>query len=133
MISISNPHLPEQLRDLFINLRREIPDITGLALVSSDGRIIDHDWHANDMEPDKIGAVASTLLGFGKKTIEILSTGKFLQVLLQSTDATIGVYSAGPRLVLIVSMKQSGNVGILNLQSRKKASEIAVLFQNEEI
>lgn len=133
MATFSNPLLADKLKEFFSGLRKEVPDIMGLALVSSDGRIIDHDWQSQDMEPDKIGAIASTLLGFGKKTIEILSTGKFLQVLLQSTDATIGVYSAGPRLVLIVSMKQSGNVGILNLQSRKKAAEIAVLFQNEEI
>ncbi|NTW50222.1 MAG: hypothetical protein HGB19_10940 [Chlorobiales bacterium] len=132
-MATSNPVLSEKLKEFFTNLRKEVPDIMGLALVSSDGRIIEHDWRAQDMEPDKVGAIASTLLGFGKKTIEILSTGKFLQVLLQSTDATIGVYSAGPRLVLIVSMKQSGNVGILNLQSRKKAAEISVLFQNEEV
>jgi|GEM_PF-2005442 len=120
--------LSAKISSIFSHLKTDIPGINGLALLSSDGRILAHDWPGKSLEPDKLGAIGSTLLGFGKKTIEILSTGHLLQVLLQSTESTIGVFSAGPQMVLMVSMGQDSNIGILCHQSRKKAEDIAKLI-----
>ena len=128
MSVIENTAVAERLKEIFKQLKNDVPGVTGIAIVSSDGRILAHDWHSKELEPDKLGAIGSTLLGFGKKTIEILSTGHFLQVLLQSTDGTVGVYSAGPKMVLMVSMGKEANHGILNHQSRRRAQEIADLF-----
>ncbi len=124
-----------KVSSIFNHLKNDIPGIKGLALVSSDGRILAHDWPGKSLEPDKLGAIGSTLLGFGKKTIEILSTGQLHQVLLQSSDGSIGVFSAGPQMVLMVSMGQESNIGILCHQSRKKAEEISqllVIYDNNE-
>lgn len=115
---------------LFERLRSEVPQVDGLAVVSSDGRIIRHDWRnaVDAATPDKLAAIASALLGLGRKTIEILSTGNFLQVMLQSTDGVISVYSAGAKAVLIVQMEQSGSLGMLNLRARQAATDLETLF-----
>jgi uncharacterized protein len=114
--------------DLLSSIQIEIPDVTGYALVSSDGRIIHHDWSGSTVDSGKIGAIASALLGLGKKSIEILSSGNFQQVVLQSSEETICVYGAGARTVLIVSMKNTGSLGMLNHVCRLKAAEIEALM-----
>ncbi len=120
------------LQQIFTTLRNDVPEIDGLSVVTSDGKVIDAQW-SNNIEIDKVGAVGSALLGLGKKAIEILSRGGLLQVVLQSTEGMLSVYSAGDRSVLIVHMSNAGNLGMLNLYARKAASEIAKNFEGEDL
>ncbi|MBC8043819.1 MAG: roadblock/LC7 domain-containing protein [Rhizobacter sp.] len=122
-----------QILEILSSIQAELPDVSGYALVSSDGRIIHHDWKGSSVDTGKIGAIASALLGLGKKSIEILASGDFQQVVLQSTEETICVYSAGSRTVLIVSMNNTGNLGMLNHICRKKADEIEELTEKEKL
>lgn len=92
-----------KLQEIFATLRSDVPEIDGMSIVTSDGKVIDAQW-SNSVEIDKVGAVGSALLGLGKKAIEILSRGDLLQVVLQSTEGMLSVYSAGDRSVLIVHM-----------------------------
>lgn len=116
------------------SLQTELPDVLGYALVSSDGRIIHHNWKgSSNVDTGKIGAIASALLGLGKKSIEILASGDFQQVVLQSTEEMVCVYSISSRTVLIVSMNNTGNLGMLNHVCRKKAKEIEALTEEAKL
>ena len=110
--------------ELFIDvasmLHQENPTIDGVALVSSDGRILQHQWK-QAVDPDKIGAIGAAVLGLGKKAIEVLSKGEFLQVVLQSSFGMLAVYGASDQAVLIVSTVGTGNLGMLNLSCRQAA------------
>ncbi|MCK9408083.1 MAG: roadblock/LC7 domain-containing protein [Bacteriovoracaceae bacterium] len=120
------------LRLVFNQLQNDVPEIDGMSVVTSDGKVIEAQW-SNNIEIDKVGAVGSALLGLGKKAIEILSRGELLQVVLHSTEGMLSVYSAGERSVLIVHMSNAGNLGMLNLYARKAASTIAEQMRNEEL
>jgi predicted regulator of Ras-like GTPase activity (Roadblock/LC7/MglB family) len=119
---------PLSLQSLFSSLRAEIKEINGLAVVSSDGRVIASDWHSGGVDVGKIGAIASALLGLGKKSVEILSEGEFQQVVLQSSSNVVSVYSAGAFAMLIASMSNTGNLGMLNILAKRKAAEISTLI-----
>jgi hypothetical protein len=120
-----------EFRQIAKDLQLENPEIDGVALVSSDGRIIGHHWN-NGTEPDKIGAVGAALLGLGKKAIQVLSSGQFLQVVLQSTGGTLAIYGAGEKAVLIVSTCKDGNLGMLNLCCRLGAARLATLIDEDQ-
>ncbi|MFA6467557.1 MAG: roadblock/LC7 domain-containing protein [Bacteroidota bacterium] len=120
------------LRGIFQQLQTDVPEIDGLSVVTSDGKVIDAQW-SNNIEIDKVGAVGSALLGLGKKAIEILSRGGLLQVVLQSTEGMLSVYSAGSRSVLIIHMSNEGNLGMLNLYARTAATAIADSLKEEDL
>ncbi len=119
----------QQLKDIFAALRKEIPEINGMAIVSSDGKVISHDWQLSPIEPDMIGAVAAAILGLGRKTVKVLAKGDFMHVILESTNGTISVYGAGPRAVLIVGMNKDANIGLLNLLARIATARIAKMLE----
>ncbi|MFA6457433.1 MAG: roadblock/LC7 domain-containing protein [Bacteroidota bacterium] len=120
------------LHQVFQQLQNDVPEIDGLSVVTSDGKVIDAQW-SNNIEIDKVGAVGSALLGLGKKAIEILSRGGLLQVVLQSTEGMLSVYSAGSHSVLIIHMSNAGNLGMLNLYARKAAATIAETLKDEDL
>jgi predicted regulator of Ras-like GTPase activity (Roadblock/LC7/MglB family) len=119
------------LQQIFVSLRNNVPEIDGISVVTSDGKVVDAQW-ASNIEIDKVGAVGSALLGLGKKAIEILSRGGFLQVVLQSTEGMLSVYGAGEQMVLIIHMSNTGNLGMLNLYARKAALDISEKSRSEE-
>lgn len=118
----------DKLSSLLQELRAEVKEVKGYAIVSSDGRVLYSDWHDQSTDAGKIGAIASALIGLGRKSIEVLAEGDFQQVVLQSSSNAICVYSAGPFAVLIVSMDANGNLGMLNILARRKAAEISDLI-----
>jgi predicted regulator of Ras-like GTPase activity (Roadblock/LC7/MglB family) len=120
----------EQFLEIVQDLKSANPEIDGVALVSSDGRIVDHVWNGG-VEPDKIGAVGAAMLGLGKKAIQVISNGDFLQVVLQSTGGMLAIYSAGDRAVLLVSTGRNGNLGLLNLYCRDAAIRLGGLVEEE--
>ncbi|MFA5833050.1 MAG: roadblock/LC7 domain-containing protein [Bacteroidota bacterium] len=120
------------LQQVFKQLQSDVPEIDGMSVVSSDGKVIEAQW-SSTIEIDKVGAVGSALLGLGKKAIEILSRGELLQVVLHSTEGMLSVYSAGDRSVLIVHMSNAGNLGMLNLYARTAASSIAANLREEDL
>lgn len=117
-------------QNIATDLRRQNINIDGVALVSSDGRILQHNW-GNAIDPDKIGAIGAALLGLAKKTIQILSNGEFHQVVLQSSQGMLAVYSAGDQAVLLVSTIGLENLGMLNLSCRQAARLLAQAMDNE--
>lgn len=116
------------LQEIFQQLQSDTPEIQGIALVSSDGMIMDHYWRSG-IEPDKVGAMGAALLGLGKKAIQVLSNGEFLQVVIQSSGGMLGVYGCGERAVLIANMSKEGNLGQLNLYCRRAAARIAEVIK----
>ncbi len=120
--------MEERLLDIFNNLQSAIPEIEGIAAVTSDGRILSHTWKVHSVEPDKVAALAAAMLGLGKKTIQILTTGDFQQVAVQSTTGIISIYAAGGRSVLIVQVAKAENLGIVNLYAREAAKKIETIL-----
>jgi uncharacterized protein len=114
---------------IFSPIRTEIPEVNGLAVVSSDGRILANDWNNSGVDSGKLGAIASALLGLGKKSVEILADGDFQQIVLQSTASVVSVFSAGRFGVLIVSMSAKGNMGLLNIHARQKSAELSRILE----
>ena len=122
---MSNNTMPtfDDLTPILRSLENDIPQLNGVALISADGRVLSHYWHG-DLDPDKIGAIGAALLGLGKKAIEILSRGDFLQVILQSSEGMLGIYGAGEKAVMIVNVTKECNLGLLNLYAHQLAEKI---------
>jgi uncharacterized protein len=121
----------QELSHLFQALRREVPSVAGLALVSSDGCVVHQDWH-DAMEADKAGAITAALLGLGKKAIDVCSAGEFQTVVVQSTTSAICVYGAGEEAVLMALLTGHAELGLLNYQARATCRLIALLLAGDQ-
>ena len=113
-----------QFQEVFGSMMTDIPDIVGIAAVTSDGRILSYRWNALGLEVDKVAALASATLGLGKKTIQVIDGGEFQQVAVVSHQGIIAIYSAGAKTVLLVHLRNPKQLGMLNLIARDAVARI---------
>jgi len=72
-----------------------------------------------------MAAAATTL---GRKVSETMNAGALGEVSVQADEGALFVYSAGAKAVLVVLSPQGGNAGLIHLEARDTAKQIAELF-----
>jgi predicted regulator of Ras-like GTPase activity (Roadblock/LC7/MglB family) len=113
----------ERLQALIRELRQAVPEIGGVMVASTDGLALATDFPAQ--EADRAAAMAATALGLGKRIVQTTGRGEFQEVVVRGGDGYLVVYAAGPTGVLAVQAPQEANLGLVHLESRRIAREVA--------
>lgn len=102
-------------------------DLAGALVASQDGLVMASHLPIG-LEDVRVGALATGLFKLSTRTIVQLNRGEFTHLLVQSTKGTIVVMSAGSKATLVTLAHKNANMGMMFLEAREAAEEIAQIF-----
>jgi len=110
----------ERLRDLQVSSL----DIEGSALVSLDGLIM-----ASSLPPvveeDRVSAMSAAMLSLGERIAGELGRGVLEQVYVRGQDGYVVLRAVGEEAVLTVLARDTAKLGLLLLDMRRAAEDLA--------
>jgi len=114
----------QQLQGILKSLVTNTPDVEGAAMVSDDGLVISAVLPAGTDE-DRVSAMAAALLSLGERTSSELQRGSLEQVYVKGDSGYIILMQAGEECVLEVIAGGSAKLGMVLLDSKRAAAELA--------
>jgi len=126
---------PEAFQKNIEALRAAIPELRAVLIGSTEGLPIAH-WIGGAADPsrvaamaDRIAAMAAAAMNLGKRVSESISLGALVEISVTGGEGQIFVYSAGTTGLLTVVAQKGGNAGLVHLESREVANDVAELFE----
>ncbi len=117
----------EALQQTLTALRSAIPEVRGVLVASTDGLPIAQNLSGTE-DPNRVAAMAATALGLGKRIADTLSAGTLSETSVSGSNGQIYLYAAGTKGVLVVVAAANANVGLIHLEARDAARNIAALL-----
>jgi predicted regulator of Ras-like GTPase activity (Roadblock/LC7/MglB family) len=117
----------EALTSQIADLCDALPDVHGVLLATSDGLPIAHSL-SNGSDPARLSAMAVAAAKLGARVSNAIDTGEVAEVSIRAGKGDLFVYTAGNQVVLAVLSPKNGNAGLINLEARNTASQIAALL-----
>ena len=126
---------PEAFQKNIELLRAAIPELRAVLIGSTEGLPVAH-WIAGNADPsrvaamaDRIAAMAAAAMNLGQRVSESISLGALVEISVTGVEGQIFVYSAGTKGLLTVIAPKGGNAGLVHLESREVANDVAELFE----
>jgi len=98
-------------------------DVTGVAAVSMDGIVLVSRLSA-DVNEDRLGAVAATMMGVTRRVSGELRIGAAEEIIMKAREGLFMVFPIGEQNLLAVHMRQGANLGLVRLEAREAAAAI---------
>ena len=117
----------EVLANEIENLCSAIPELDGVLLASVDGLPIAHSLD-NAADPSRIAAMAVAAANLGARVSNALETGAIAEVNIRASEGNLFVYSVSDKAVLAVLGPSHSNAGLIHLEARNTAQDLAKLF-----
>jgi uncharacterized protein len=114
----------DMLNSLLSQLNSSSTDIEASAIISVDGLIIASMLPAG-MDEDRVGAMSAAMLSLGDRTSQELARGSMEQVLVKGDKGYVLMTYAGDNAVLTVLTKPSAKLGLVFLDVKRTAAEVA--------
>ncbi len=112
-----------RLRDL----QASSPDVEASAVVSVDGLTLASAL-PGDVEEDRVSAMSAAMLSLGERIASELGRGKLDQVYIRGEVGYVVLMAVGLEAVLTVLARQQAKLGLLFLDMRRAADDLAKLF-----
>lgn len=113
----------ERLRDLQISS----PDIEAAAIVSVDGLPIASSL-PQGVEEDRVSAMSAAMLSLGERIATELGRGMLDEVYVKGEKGYVILRAVGEEAVLTVLARQQAKLGLLFLDMRRAAEELASIL-----
>lgn len=98
-------------------------DMIGAVAVSIDGLVLAAQM-ASDINAERVGAVAATMVGVARRVSNELKIGLAEEVILKSQQGMFVVLPAGDQGLVAVNVRQGSNLGMVRLETRDAAASI---------
>ncbi len=117
----------EMILSVLSDLNGSSADITASAVISTDGLIIASLLPAQ-LDEDRVGAMNAAMLTLGDRSSTELGCGALEQVMVKGKDGYILMTHAGADAVLSVLARPTAKLGLIFLDARRAAENIAKLI-----
>jgi predicted regulator of Ras-like GTPase activity (Roadblock/LC7/MglB family) len=117
----------EMIASILSDLNGSSGDIEASAVISTDGLIISSLLPAQ-MDEDRVGAMNAAMLTLGDRSAQELGRGELEQVMVKGSKGYILMTYAGDQAVLSVITKSSAKLGLIFLDAKRAAENIAKLL-----
>ena len=107
-------------------LQMNTPDIEASAVVSVDGLIMASNL-PNDVEEDRVSAMSAAMLSLGERIAGELRRGALSLVFVQGEDGYVILISIGEDAVLTALAQSRAKLGLIFLDMKRTAKELAHL------
>lgn len=112
----------ERLRDM----RSTSPDIEASAVVSVDGLTIASDLPATT-EEDRVSAMSAAMLSLGERIASELGRGDLDQVYVRGDNGYVLLNAVGEEAVLTVLARRDAKLGLVFLDTKRAAADLAAM------
>ena len=116
----------DELNQQLSQLRSAVPELRGALVASSDGLAIAHSLSSGDAA--RMAAMVATALGLGKRISDTFGAGVFQETAVAGVNGQVFIYSCGNRGVLAAIAPAGANIGLINIEARDAAKNIAQLL-----
>lgn len=114
----------EQIAQILDQLRENAGnDVSGVAAVGMDGIVLVSRMSA-DVNADRVGAVAATMIGVTRRVSNELRMGMPGEAIIQADKGLFMVIPASEQSLLAVNLRQGANLGMVRLEARDAADKI---------
>jgi predicted regulator of Ras-like GTPase activity (Roadblock/LC7/MglB family) len=117
----------EMIQSVLSDLNSSSGDIEASAVISTDGLVISSMLPAT-MDEDRVGAMNAAMLALGDRSARELARGELEQVMVKGDKGYILMTYAGTDAVLSVIAKASAKLGLIFLDTKRAAENIAKLL-----
>ena len=120
----------EELEKVLNSLEDKVSDITGSAVIRTNGLVIASAL-PGDSNERMLAAMSAALLGTSKRSAETLfEKGQFKSLNLELDKGNMFLVSAG-KVILVAITNQEPNIGLITLEMEDASNEISKIFQTE--
>lgn len=98
-------------------------DVAGVAAVSMDGIVLVSRM-ATDVNADRVGAVAATMMGVTRRVSGELKIGAAEETIIKSDNGLFLVLPVGDQSLLAVNLREGANLGMVRLEARDAVKAI---------
>jgi len=112
------------LTSILTELNGTSADIEASGIISTDGLMIASVLPAG-MDEDRVGAMSAAMLSLGDRTAQELARGTLEQVLIKGDNGYVLMTYAGPESVLTVLAKPNAKLGLIFLDVKRAANNVA--------
>lgn len=116
----------EQMQQVLRTLVTSTPDVEGAAVVSVDGLVLTSVLPAG-MDEDRVSAMAAALLSLGERSSGELQRGALEQVYVKGSNGYLVLAQVGSEAVLQVIAGPAAKLGMVFLDMKRAAQELARL------
>jgi|HigsolmetaAR202D_1030399.scaffolds.fasta_scaffold09044_1 predicted regulator of Ras-like GTPase activity (Roadblock/LC7/MglB family) len=114
----------EVLEQLMVNSGN---DMLGAVAVSMDGIVLASRM-ATDVNADRVGAVAATMVGVTRRVSNELKIGLTEEAIIKADNGFFMVLPAGEQSLLAVTLRQGANLGMVRIEARDAATSISKIL-----
>ncbi|GBD08637.1 roadblock/LC7 domain-containing protein [Thermoflexus sp.] len=114
----------ERMIERLKELQASTPDIEASAVVSLDGLIMASALPA-DVEEDRVSAMSAAMLSLGERIASELGRGALDQVYIRGERGYVVLMAVGEEAVLTVLARPQAKLGLLFLDMRRAAEDLA--------
>jgi uncharacterized protein len=98
-------------------------DVVGAAAVSMDGIVLVSRM-APEVNADRVGAVAATMMGVTRRVSGELKIGLTEETIIKADNGLFMVLPAGDQSLLAVNLRAGANLGLVRIEARDAARSI---------
>ncbi len=117
----------ELMVDRLRELQTSTTDVEASAIVSVDGLIIASALPTN-VEEDRVSAMSAAMLSLGERIAGELRRGLLEQVYIKGDQGYVLLMSVGEDAVLTVLAREGAKLGLIFLDMRRAAEDLATLL-----
>ena len=117
----------EQMVERLRNMQAAAPDIEASAIVSVDGLIMASALQQG-VEEDRVSAMSAAMLSLGERISGELGRGGLEQVYIKGDKGSIVLTAIGEEAVLTALAREQSKLGLLFLDMRRAAQDLAKLI-----
>lgn len=117
----------EMMVDRLRDLQAGTPDIEASAVVSVDGLIMASSLPSG-VDEDRISAMSAAMLSLGDRIAHELKRGTLDRVYISGSDGIIVLMAVGEEAVLTVLARSSAKLGLIFLDMKRAADDLARLL-----
>lgn len=116
----------ELMQQVLRTLVSTTPDVEGAAMVTIDGLPLASALPSG-VDEDRVSAMAAAVLSLGERTADELRRGTLEQVYVKGSDGYVILMQTGKDAVLQVIVGPAGKLGMVLLDLKRAAQELARL------
>ncbi|MFC6592834.1 roadblock/LC7 domain-containing protein [Deinococcus lacus] len=114
-----------RLTEAVTSLRRAVPKLRGALIATTDGLPIAQSFDDRS-DADRVAAMAATAVGLGRRINHNLGTGDLTELSVLASGGQVSLYVIGKKGVLAVVSPMGMNLGVVNMEAREVADEVAL-------
>lgn len=115
----------EQIAEILDRLNANAgTDVAGVAAVGMDGIVLVSRMSA-EVNADRVGAVAATMMGVTRRVSGEIRIGSPRETIIDADNGLFMVLPSGEQSLLAINLKQGANLGMVRIEAREAAQEIA--------